>query len=113
MVFARWMCASVVRDRVVNPQCEHWLPQDWTFVPFATLRRFRTTAAVRRSAAASKQRGYSMPPVIVVSGQQKQGIGTKESHSVNRSSSETGERNWHVIPDQSAAFADAKARSSS
>ena len=38
--------------------------------------------------------------------------GTKGSQPVNRSTPEVRRINWHVIPDQSAAFAVAKARSS-
>ncbi len=37
------------------------------------------------------------------------GTGTKSFMLVNRSTSEPGEITWHVIPDQSAAFAVAKA----
>ena len=54
-VCARSMCASPVRVRAASPPSAHWPPPASKFAPSATSRRFRTTAAVRRSGAESKK----------------------------------------------------------
>jgi hypothetical protein len=49
---SRWMSASPGRVQVANQQSARWLRPALKCAPSATLRRFRTTAAVRRSVAA-------------------------------------------------------------
>src|SRR5205085_1909983 len=53
MACARWKCASPGRARAANRPSARWPLPALKCAAFATSRRFRTTAAVRRSAAGS------------------------------------------------------------
>src|ERR1700736_5622002 len=53
-VCARSTCAWLGLARAVNLRCVRWLRRDLKSAPSATSRRFRTTVAVRRSAAESE-----------------------------------------------------------